>query len=164
MNFERGQDIKNILNLGIIKNLPEWMEDSVFDHELYYDVWRWAMEKNKDIIFPYLVDKNGTKWYEEEIHFGMNDNNGLLWESVYGNYLPAVKAVLKVPHLFDPEVFNLKIGTSLLSESFMRGDKKIYYGATNFGAYVQLAMTKAKGNFEIQDALMTYYKKYKDEV
>jgi hypothetical protein len=161
LGFERGRDIKTALDMGISKKLPIWMEDSEYNYKDYFHVWKWALEEKKDIIFPYIVEKRGSKWYNgEKIKVGMEDNNTLLWESVSENYLPAVEACLKVEGLFADEVFTLDLGTHELKETFKRGSQKVHYRATNFGAFVELAMKQAKGNFELQDSLMSYYRKY----
>lgn len=164
MNFERGQDIKKVLDLGIARKLPAWMKDSGYNYHDHYDIWNWAIKESKNIIFPYLVEKNGTKWHGNVIHFGMETNNDLLWQSISERCLPAVQAILKIPDLFAKEVLNLKVGTSVLPECYYRGDTKCFYRATNFGAYVSLAANGAKGKFELQDTLMTYYRKYNDEL
>jgi len=165
-SFERNRDVKTALNLGIAKKLPLWMEDSGYNYQDYFHVWKWALTEKKDIIFPYIVERRGTKWYNgEKIKVGMADNNTLLWEAVSENYLPAVKACLEVEGLFAEEAFTLKLGSAILKETFMRGYQEIPYRSTSFGAFVQLAMTQAHGNFELQDALMNYYRKYsKDEI
>jgi len=161
MTFERGRNIKTALEMGIAKKLPIWMEDSGYNYEDYWEVWHWALEKKKDIIFPYIIERRETKWINgEKIIVGMGDNNALLWEAVSENYLPAVKACLEVEGLFADEVFTLSLQAGILKETFKRGDQRVHYRATSFGAFVQLAMTQAKGNFELQDALMSYYRKY----
>ena len=159
-SFERNRDVKVALEMGIAEKLPEWMKDTIWKVEDYYDVWRWAIEEKKDFIFPYIVSLRDTKWYGETIILGMEDNNSLLWESVSAMYAPAVKAILEIPGLFAEEVFNLKIGASPLTQTFQRGRQRVHYRATNFGAFVQVAMTEGKGNWEVKDALMNYYRKY----
>jgi len=160
-SFERNRDVKQTLNLGISRKLPIWMEDSGYNYEDYFHVWQWALAEKKDIIFPYIVEKRGTKWYNgEKVKVGMEDNNTLLWEAVSSNYLPAVKACLEVEGLFSDEVFTLKLEAAILKETFQRGDQRVHYRATSFGSFVQVAMTQAKGHFELQDALMNYYRKY----
>ena len=144
--------------MGIAQKLPIWMEDSGYNYEDYFHVWKWAIEEKKDIIFPYIIEKRGSKWYNgEKIKVGMEDNNSLLWEAVSENSLSAVKACLTVEKLFSKEVFTLNEGTSILKETFKRGDQKVHYRATNFGAFVQLA---SKKNLKMSKALMEYYKKY----
>lgn len=157
MNFERNRDPKQVLNVGIAQKLPIWMKDSGYSHEDYYDVWRWAMEEGKDFIFPYIVERRGKKWNTETIRIGMEDNNSLLWESVSTNCLAAVKAILEVPDLFSEEVLTMEYGTSRLKETYMRGDTKTHFRGTNFAQYLSLAMTQAKGDFRLQDALKNYY-------
>ena len=159
--FEKNKDTKTALGIGIVKKLPEWMEDSGWDYKDYYDVWRWAMAEDKDFIFPYIVSLRGKKWHGETITIGMDDNNSLLWESVAGNSLPAVNAILEIPGLFSKEVLKMEYGTSPLEETFMRGDSKRHFRATNLGQYLALAMTQANGDFKLQDALKEYYEKEK---
>lgn len=163
MKFERGRDIKEALNVGIVKQLPDWMKDSGFDYTDHYDVWKWAIQEEKNFIFALIVKMRGKKWFEETIVIGMADNNSLLWESVSSNWLPAVEAILKVKGLFSDEVLTMKYGTSALNETFMRGDSKRHFRATNLGQFVHLAMIQAHGDFELQDALTNYYKKYKKD-
>jgi hypothetical protein len=161
-HFERNRDVKMALDLGIAEKLPEWMEDSHWGYDDYFDVWRWAIEEKKDFIFPYIVERRGQKWINGEvITVGMEDNNSLLWESVSSNYLPAVQAILEIPDLFCDETFNMKVGASPINEYFYRGETKTSYRATNFGAFVQVAMTNGKGHWELKDALTDYYKKHK---
>ena len=159
--FKRGRDIKTALDLGIIQKLPGWMKDSGYNYEDYWEVWNWALEEGKNIIFPYIIEKRGTKWLDgEEIIVGMEDNNSLLWEAVSKNNLAAVKACLEVEGLFVEEVFTLSLQAGTLKETFKRGDQRVHYRATSFGAFVQLAMKQANGDFRLQDALMNYYRKY----
>jgi hypothetical protein len=162
MRFERGRDIKEVLNIGIMEQLPEWMKDSGLDYTNYYEVWIWAIREEKSFIFPLVVQMRGKKWFEETIVIGMADNNALLWESVSQNCFPAVEAIMKIEGLFSKEVLNMQYGTSALNETFMRGDSKRNYRATNLGQFVNLAMLNAKGDFELQDVLTNYYKKYKE--
>lgn len=162
MTFERGRDVKTALDIGIAKKLPIWMKDSEYNYEDYWEVWNWALtEKDKGFIFPYIIERREDGWITGgDIIVGMEDNNALLWESVAMNCLPAVKACLKVEGLFANEIFSLDLQATILKESFLRGDRRVHYRGTSFGAFVELAMKQAKGNFEIQDALMDYYKKY----
>jgi len=166
MQFQRNIDVKDALNIGIAKNLPIWMKDQEdLDYKNYWDVWKWAIEERKDFMFPYIVERRGKKWMgREKIIIGMDDNNSLLWESIGNNYLPAVNAILAVENLFIKEAFTLRLEATKLSKTFKRGDQKVHYRATSFGSFVSLAMNQAKGNFEIQDALMNYYKKYHNEL
>ena len=164
MNFERGRDVKAAMGLGIADQLPKMMEDSDKDVNDYYDVWQWGIEEKQDFVFQYIVSMNGKKWFNGDIvEIGMADNNGLLWVSVSEMYLPAIQALLTIPGLFLPEVLNMKYGTSPLEETFMRGNRKIPFRGTNFGAFYHLAMVQAHGNFEIQDTLNEYYKKEKND-
>ena len=165
MTFERGRDVKTALDMGIAKKLPGWMEDSGYNYNDYFHVWKWAIEEKKDILFPYIIEKRGSKWYGQKIIVGMGDNNTLLWESVSENYLPAVKVCLEVEGLFAEEVFTLSLQAGILKETFKRGNQRVHYRGTSFGAFLELAMKQAKENFELQDALMDYYRKYsKDEI
>ena len=164
MNFERGIDIKKVLNIGVLEKLPKWMEESGFNYENYYDVWRWGRQEEKSFVFTLIVGMRGKKWYDgETVIVGMDDNNALLWESVSENCFPAVKAILEVPGLFSKEVLKMDYGTSSLKETFMREDLERNYRATNFGQFLYVAMTKAEGKFELQDALRDYYKKEKND-
>lgn len=163
-NFHRTYDVKATLELGIEEKLPEWMKDSGYDINDYFYVWKWAMEEGKDFIFPYIVQKRDEFWRNAtKITIGMEDNNALLWESVVEMCYPAVKEILKLPDLFSQEVFNLKVGASLLTEYFYRAETKRNYRATNFGAFVQVAMEKGKGDWRIKDELMNYYRKYSND-
>lgn len=167
MKFERNRDVKDALEIGIAKKLPVWMKNTVWDYKNYYDVWNWATEYSKDFMFPYIVDRRGKKWYSgETIIINMEDNNSLLWSSVSSMCLPAVEAILDIPEkIFEDETLTMDVGTSQLKGFYYRGTAKSFYRGTNFGAYVQLAMTLGKGDFRVKDALTTYYKKYtKDEV
>ena len=164
MNFERGRDLRVTMGLGIAEQLPDMMKDSPYDIEDYYDVWNWGINEDQHFIFAYIVGMKGKKWFNGDIvEIGMVDNNGLLWISVSEMCLPAIQALLKIPDLFCKEVLNMKYGTSPLEEKFMRGNRKIPFRGTNFGAFYHLAMVQAHGNFEIQDALHDYYKKYKND-
>lgn len=157
-NFERNRDVKDVLDLGIRKNLPVWMKDSFYDYDDYFDVWKWAIEEEKDIMFPYIVEKKGKKWWgKDTIIIGMEDNNSLLWESVSSMCYPAVRSILKIPNLFSEEVLTMELGAIPLNETFMRRDTRINYRATNLGAFAQLAMTNGKGDWRILDALKKYY-------
>lgn len=157
--FERNRDVKEALDLGIAQKLPGWLKETVWSHEDYFDVWRWAMSEKKDFMFPYIVDRRGEKWYgNDTIVIGMEDNNGLLWESVSEMCFPAVEAILKVPNLFSEEILNMNVGTSMLRETFMRRDREVPYRATNLGAFAQLAMTQGQGDWKILDALKKYHK------
>lgn len=156
-SFERNRKVEDSLNIGIAQNLPIWMEDSIYDYTDYFDVWRWAMENEKDFIFPYIVVRKDLNWHGKKIVIGMEDNNTLLWESVSEMCYPAVKAILEIPDLFSEEVLTMETGVSQLRETFLRGDREVPYRATNLGAFAQLAMTKGKGGWRILDALKKYY-------
>lgn len=161
MDFERNRKAEDALNIGIAKNLPKWMEDSGYDYTDYIDVWGWAMEEGKDFIFPYIVARKDLNWYNgKKIIIGMDDNNSLLWGSVVEMCYPAVQTILEVPNLFSKETLTMKLGTSEMKETFIRGGKAIPYIATNLGAFAQLAMTKGKGDWRILDALKKYYDDY----
>jgi hypothetical protein len=157
-SFERNRKVEDSLNIGIARNLPIWMEDSIYHYTDYFDVWRWAMENEKDFIFPYIVARKDLNWHGEKIVIGMEDNNTLLWESVSEMCYPAVKAILEVPDLFSEEVLTMETGVSYLKgRTYLRGDKQIPYRATNLGAFAQVAMTKGEGDWRILDALKKYY-------
>ena len=111
LTFERNRGVKQVLDLGIAKQLPGWMRNSGFSYEKYGDIWLWAMNKHltgnpKDFIFPFIVNMRGKKWYKDTIIIGMDDNNELLWESVSVLCYPAVKAILEIPNLFQEAVLN----------------------------------------------------------
>jgi hypothetical protein len=160
IRFERNRDPKEVMDVGLSQQIPEWIAESPFgfeyDHKKYMDVWMWALRSgNYDIVFQYIVDRHLEKWYSEVVdvaEFG----NELLWESVAHNNIEAVKALLTVPDLFPEEAMSLDFGTCKLRDQYTtRGDLKSPMRTAYFGNIVELARTR--GHNDLIDPLVNYY-------
>lgn len=156
MNFERGQDVKETLDLGVIKKLPELMKDSHWNHGDPFQTYMWAMEEDKKVIIDYIISRNGTTYYSHE--FKVKDyNNEILWSAVSERNLYGVQAALRIPDLFRKETFNMNLGVSDIEGEYTdRGNHQYSIKATNFGAFINVA--KEFGDKEIENALMKYFR------
>jgi hypothetical protein len=164
MSFVRGLDPKQSLGIGLAPKIKAQMSRSEYDYEDFYEVWKWAMEKKKN-IFSYLIGFNGKNWVNGE-KVDLSDSD-FLWESVSEGNVAAVKALLTIPNLFPEEAFTLDQGTSELKDQYVeRGHTKSPMRATNFGAYVNLAsnyMHENHPNEEVEKMLKEYYFKYSNK-
>jgi len=159
MDFVRGIDPKQSLGIGLGPKIKAWMSRSAeeFNYDDYVEVWQWALEKKKNIVFPYIVRMKGTKWVNGEIIDPSDYNNELLWRSIEYKNIAAVKSLLAVPGLFRKEILTLEPGTSELEGEFVeRGDTKSPMRATNFGAFLNLASVVYE-NKEIENLLLNYF-------
>ena len=161
LNFVRGLEPKQSLGIGLAPKIKVQMSRSEYEYENFYEVWKWALAKKKN-IFSYLVKFNGENWVNGE-RVDLSDPD-FLWESVSEGNVEAVKALLTIPNLFPEEAFILDQGTSELKDQYVeRGHTKMPMRATNFGSYVNLAsryMHENNPNKEVEAMLMDYYSKY----
>jgi hypothetical protein len=163
MVFVRNKDIKEVLQLGIAKDIPKWMNNNQwgYSHKDYIEVWKWAMEhrfhkkERRKLIFDFIVGRNKTRWYDQIIDVS-GYNNELLWLSIDNQEETAVRALLSISGLFEKETLNLKNGVSKLNGQFTeRGDKKLQLMGTNLGAHIFLA--EQNGCLNIKEMLINYY-------
>lgn len=164
MTFVRGLEPKQSLGIGLAPKIKAQMSRSEeWDYEDFYDVWKWALEKKKNIFF-WLISFNGKNWVNGEKIDLSDYNNELLWSSVTEGNIEAVKALLTIPGLFREEIFTLDPGTSELKGEFVeRGDTQVPARATNFGAFLNLSsqyMHENHPNKEVEMMLKEYYSKY----
>lgn len=161
INFERHRNPKEVLDIGLAKKIPEWMDkepgSGIYSPDKYMDVWMWALEMGMnytmyDIVFPYIAERNGEKWYKEIIDIG-DYANELLWESVAHNNIKAVKAILTIPNLFPEEAMTTEFGTTLIKEINPSTGKP--YRTALFGNIIELARTR--GFTDLIDPLVEYY-------
>jgi hypothetical protein len=148
------------LGIGLGQKIKKMIaRNDEYDYEDFYRVWEWALDKNKNFVFPYIVSMNGKKWVDGTTIDVSDGNNELLWISIMGSdkieggNIHAVKALLTVPGLFRKEILTLEQGTTELEGEFVeRGDTKRPMRATNFGVFVNNAKDK-----EMEDLLLNYY-------
>lgn len=164
MTFVRGLEPKQSLGIGLAPKIKAQISRSEeFDYEDFWDVWKWALEKKKN-IFSWLISFNGKNWVNGEKIDVSDYNNELLWSSVNAGNPQAVKALLTIPGLFREEIFTLEPGTSELKGEFVeRGDTQTPARATNFGAFLNLASREIfenRPNKEVETMLKEYYSKY----
>jgi len=164
IKFERGRNPKETLDIGLAQKIPEWMAKDPFgfeyNHKKYMDVWNWALRSsNYDIVFKYIADRNGEKWYSETIDIS-NYANELLWESVAHNNLAAVQAILTIPNLFPEEAISREFGTTLIKEINPATGRQ--YRTALFGNIIELARTR--GHKGLIDPLVNYYHEESDRI
>lgn len=157
IRFERNRNPKEVMEIGLAQKIPEWMkedpENDRYIYEKYMDVWMWALESGEyDVVFPYIAERNGEKWYFDTIDVG-NYANELLWESVAHNNLKAVEAILTIPNLFPEEAMTPEFGTTLIKE--INPDTGRPYRTALFGNIIELARTR--GFTDLIDPLVEYY-------
>jgi hypothetical protein len=159
MDFIRGIEPKQSLNIGFAPKIKNWMSHSgEFSYDDFFEVWQWALARRKFTVFPYLISLNGRKWVNGKTIDVSDFNNELLWRSIETKDIAAVKALLTVSGLFRKEILTLEFGTSELEEEFVeRGDIKRPMRATNFGTFLNLA-TAIYPNKEIEILLLNYFK------
>jgi hypothetical protein len=140
MNFQRGIDPKQALNVGWSKKLPQLMKNSGYDYKNYWDVWEWALKNKKDWVFPYIVSLKGKPWYGGEIVDLSNWNNEMLWTAIEEGRIEAIKALMIAPDLFREETLTEEEGTSTLNGEYVyRGESKFSARATNLGVFIGFA-------------------------
>jgi len=157
IRFERNRDPKEVLEVGLAEAIPKWMKEDPnndrYLYEKYMDVWQWALKSGEyDIVFPYIVERNGKKWYFDTVDIS-DYANELLWESVAHNNLNAVNAILTVPNLFPEEAMSMEFGTTLIKEINPATGKP--YRTAFFGNIIELARTR--GHKDLIDPLVNYY-------
>lgn len=155
MNFERGIDPKASMDIGIFPKIQSLLPSGYSQD--FYSIWSFALEGKKNWIISYMSTFHGKKWMDGKvIDFG-GFNNELLWRSITYENAYAVKMVLQYPNLFKKETLKMDQGASELKDEFIvRGEEKRHLMATNFGAFVNLAIEHYP-NKEIEFLLCNYF-------